>query len=98
MRVIYVVFAVFLMALMATPGSGRGSELSLDPSLLQGEQDRQERWVHVNLIKFNKASCKVLHFRLGNPRHKERLGGEWDFSWGERFGGAGGGDLDMTEP
>ncbi|GAB0178334.1 cAMP-dependent protein kinase inhibitor alpha [Grus japonensis] len=40
---------------------------------IQGELDRLERWASANLMKFNKAKCKVLH----NPKHSYRLGGEW---------------------
>ncbi|KFV04876.1 hypothetical protein N340_00505, partial [Tauraco erythrolophus] len=39
--------------------------------------DRLERWACENLMKFNKAKCKVLHVARGNPKHKYRLGGEW---------------------
>ncbi|KFV17652.1 hypothetical protein N340_00477, partial [Tauraco erythrolophus] len=39
--------------------------------------DRLERWACENLMKFNKAKCKVLHVGQGNSKHKYRLGGEW---------------------
>ncbi|KFQ05406.1 hypothetical protein N329_00863, partial [Haliaeetus albicilla] len=39
--------------------------------------DRLERWARcVNLMKFNKAKCKILHMGQGNPKHKYRMGGE----------------------
>lgn len=31
----------------------------------------------VNVIKFSKASCKVLHPGWGNPQYQYRLGDEW---------------------
>ena len=31
----------------------------------------------MNLLKFNKAKCKVLLTGQGNPKHRSRLGGEW---------------------
>jgi len=36
-----------------------------------------ERWACANLMKFNKAKCKVLHMGLDNFKHGYRLGHEW---------------------
>ncbi|KFQ51705.1 hypothetical protein N334_04032, partial [Pelecanus crispus] len=38
--------------------------------------DKLGRWPCVNLMRFNKAKCKVLHLGRGNPQYQYRLGDE----------------------
>jgi len=43
---------------------------------IQSDLDKIEWWVCVNLMKFNKAKCKILHLGWGNPCYQYRLGDE----------------------
>lgn len=43
----------------------------------QRDMDRIDRQTCMNIMKFSKVRCKILHLSHGDPKHEYRLGDEW---------------------
>ena len=64
---------------LSAPAASLQAKLSGTVDKLEGRDviwrdlDRLERWAHANLMKFNKAKCKILYLGWDNPKHRYRM-------------------------
>ncbi|KAK4819062.1 LOW QUALITY PROTEIN: hypothetical protein QYF61_025295 [Mycteria americana] len=66
--------AAFYDGVTASVDKGRAIDVIY---LTSRDIGRLEEWAHGNLMKFNKANCKVLHLGWGNPQYQYRVEDEW---------------------